>query len=242
MSADGIYQIALIGLLGIGGVKLITDLRSGEEVTKPRPKELIILAALGILCATIALEMPLKLRSNRRFTVAFAVFMTFIIAYGLAPYLRNQSLRRASPAILLLVLFVSAGPVLAFDIQYENQDIPAKQNSFSASEYYGVSSASEFVTKYDADPVAAPMNIRHMLALFGIYNARATTITESGMNYPNTLVYNSNWNRYTVRLSHTESSHIARARMSEEWLQNHIDESNKIHDSGDIGVVKNSSV
>ncbi|WP_147435890.1 hypothetical protein [Haloarcula sp. Atlit-47R] len=227
---EGVYQISLVALLTLGGLCLLFG--------KDRSPKALSALALGVLGAVLILETPLSVKSLKRLSFPLSIFAFILAGAGLRWMTTEVETRNALPVICIICLFVTAGPLMSADEvhNYQGTTDPT-QASISSTEYEQLRSVSLFSNRYEAGPVSTFLVEREMLKLFEADTSDDIRLSESTINYRNSLMYNDNWTEY--RLRHTgDNPYLNEVRMSEYWMGGFIGESDKYYDSGKVGLVK----
>jgi hypothetical protein len=233
-SVEGVYQIVLIILLSVGTTSLLFD---REKSTKIFP-----LFGLTIVGSLLMLYIPIPFSPGTRVALPLSFFVYIIAANGIRWLLDDIDIKKTVPHLLLICIIVASGSLMAFDdvANYQGVDDP-RQQDITRTEYEQLESISQFNSQYHQEPISSFRVLRSMLDLFGTEVGDNITIQNSTVTSPDPVVYNQKWPQYRLRYD-SNSVYMNYVRLSEEWLNKYINNSNKIYSSGTIGLVdKNTS-
>jgi hypothetical protein len=195
---------------------------------------------------------PVDIHGLARSQLPVSLFVAFLVAaalYWLLP-LPVDSMKRAVPALLLVVALAFGGPAHAADDLYglhsgpdlwETRTLPETQKEFSAAEMTGFGQAAPFVDRYgltvgtDWNSELGLSRYRYGLPArsFGVESDRITTDRE-------VVLYRQRWVERSVRLVVVRTS-FQTLLVSERWLDGMARAENKVYTTGDIGLVTDNS-
>lgn len=244
LSVDAAYNILLVCVLSLG---LLVLLREPGRYRRPAA-----LVTVGVLGAGVMVRTPVDIHGLARSQLPVSLFVAFLVAaalYWLLP-LPVDSMKRAVPALLLVVALAFGGPAHAADDLYglhsgpdlwETRTLPETQKEFSAAEMTGFGQAAPFVDRYgltvgtDWNSELGLSRYRYGLPArsFGVESDRITTDRE-------VVLYRQRWVERSVRLVVVRTS-FQTLLVSERWLDGMARAENKVYTTGDIGLVTDNS-
>ncbi|WP_152423193.1 hypothetical protein [Natrinema versiforme] len=227
---NGVYQSLLISILSLGFVKVLQNISIRQNMFP--------LACLGFLGSVLVLDTPLSVTALIRLAFPLSIFVFIVAGYGTYEIIGNYEIRKGIPIIILIFVFSATGSMVAADdVQnYSGTEYP-NQASISEEEYRQLESVAKFNNQYGKKPLSSFSVTQEMLELFGTTANSELSVQNSSLDSTNKIVYNENWPRYQLR-HNSEGPYLSQIRMSEEWLQEDIDRSNKIYDSKEIGITE----
>lgn len=238
ISPDGIYNMALVGIVALGIVTIVGSLHSYAK-----GDSFLVVGAIG---TTLLLPTPLVVVGLQRFQLPFSMFVAFVVGIGLARLLlaTDSSLSKVAPAFAVFLLLATAAPVVSADHHYalntgpdlwEDQPLPEQQKEFNEQEMQSLERASAFIERQGIT-VGTDWHSQIGLKRFGI-DAGGMTIcegrirTDSGL-----LMYRHRWSDHSLRLI-PERLEQETALVSEDWRENLARSENKVYATNEIGIL-----
>lgn len=232
-SIKGIHEIILIFLLSIGISSVLME--------KYRAKQAGPLLVVGLIGSLLILENPLSAASFQRIIFPFSIFAFVIAGFGVHRLLTEARVKRAIPVIFICCIFVSVGPLLAADdVKNWSNDTHNRQVAASESELRQFEATSAFIDQNELGSVSTFLTMR---LLFSSHEASVTddiTVNNGTINSDYPIIYNEKWPRYRVR--YNDKGDLKYIRMSDKWLRSYISSSNKVYDTGQIGLLQTRGV
>jgi len=240
LSVGAVYNVLLVCVFSVGVLLLLTESK--------RYRSSAGLLTVGLLGAGLVIRTPIDLHGLVRTQLVVSVFVAFLVAvtlYLILP-LSVDSIKKAGPALLLVVLLATSGPAYAADDLYglhsgpdlwETRTTPETQKEFNAGEMEGFQLTADFAARHDLT-VGTDWNSeiglsRYRYGLptesFAVKNGRITTDRE-------VILYRQRWVERSVRLVPQRTSFVT-LLVTDGWLDEMVQTENKVYTTGDIGMI-----
>lgn len=247
-SPFGLYLISLMALFSIGTVTILRKTDRSELVQKSTHSRVFKSASLaGMLSAAIMFDTLIGIKSLKRIRLPWVIPFSLVVGYGIywvairygRPLLNRRNIPwRSVAAALLLISLATTAPLATGDDYYEMDPRPSIQNDFSEGEYRQLQAVGSFASKYDND-ITTVYATRLLLQANGLHDMRNLYYEDNEVIVPSgNFVYREQWTKHMVQFRFYKSGfYSSRIVMSEEWLNNHVERSNKTYSSGQVGLL-----
>ena len=243
-SVDAVYNIVLVCVFSLGALLLVKH--------PDRYRSSAALLVVGLSGAGLMVRTPIDLHGLARTQLVVSVFVAFLVAvtlYRILP-LSRSSVKKAGPALLLVVLLATSGPAYAADDLYglhsgpdlwETRTTPETQKEFSTAEMDGFRLTADFAAQHDLT-IGTDWNSevglsRYRYGLpadsFAVEEGRITTDRD-------VILYRQRWVDHSVRLVPERTSFIT-LLVSDGWLDRMVETENKVYTTGDVGMIADRS-
>lgn len=243
-SVGAVYNVLLVCVFAVGVLLLV---RSRTRYRSPGA-----LLVTGLLGAGVMIRLPIDLHGLVRTQLVVSAFVAFLVAvtlYLILP-LSTDSIRKAAPALLLVVLLATSAPAHAADDLYglhsgpdlwETRTTPEPQKEFSAAEMEGFRLTASFAARHDL-AIGTDWNSEIGLSRYRLdlstesFAARGDRITTDA----EVIVYRQRWLDHSVRLVPERTSFVT-LLVSDEWFGRMEATENKVYTTGDVGMIAGGS-
>lgn len=243
-SVDAVYNIVLVCVFSLGALSLI------KRPDRYRSSAAILV--VGLSGAGLMIRTPIDLHGLARTQLVVSVFVAFLVAvtlYRILP-LSRSSVKKAGPALVLVVLLATSGPAYAADDLYglhsgpdlwETRTTPETQKEFSAAEMEGFQLTTDFTARHDVT-IGTDWNSETGLSRyrydlptnsFAVEDGRITTDRD-------VILYRERWVEHSVRLVPERTSFIT-LLISDGWFDRMVETENKVYTTGDVGMIADRS-
>ncbi|GAA0553196.1 hypothetical protein ABNG02_03125 [Halorubrum ejinorense] len=244
LSVGAVYNVLLVCVFSLGALLLF------ERPNRYRsPAALLV---VGLSGAGLMIRTPIDIHGLARTQLVVSVFVAFVVAvtlHRLLP-LSSGSIRKAGPALLIVVLLATSGPASAADDLYglhsgpdlwETRTTPETQKEFSAAEMEGFRLTASFADRNeitvgtDWNSEIGLSRYRYGLAAesFAVEEGRITTDRD-------VILYRQRWVDRSVRLVPERTSFVT-LLISDGWFDRMVETENKVYTTGDLGMIADHS-
>lgn len=237
-SVGGLYNIMLVCFFALGVAAIV------HHVEQYRTAAVFVL--IGIFGAALMIRLPLVIAGLSRMQLPLSVFVAFVIGgalYRLFPG-PTSPLKKTLLNVFLVVLLATASAGVVADDQYalhsgpdlwESRTLPETQKEFSPAEMQSFHQSAEFSAQQDSSIGTdwhSALGLRrygHDSDSFDVDDDRITTNRDM-------LLYRQRWPDHTIRLLPNRNV-FNNLVMSEQWLNRLVANENKVHTTGETGLL-----
>lgn len=244
LSVSAVYNLLLVCVFSLGALLLLKN--------PNRYRSSAALLVVGLSGAGLMIRTPIDLHGLARSQLVVSVFVAFLVAVTLSRILplSSGSIKKAGPALLLVVMLATSGPAYAADDLYglhsgpdlwETRTTPETQKEFSAAEMEGFRLTTEFTTRHDVT-IGTDWNSETGLSRYryglpaGSFDVEEGRITTDR----DVLLYRQRWVEHSVRLVPERTSFIT-LLIADGWFDRMVETENKVYTTGETGMIADHS-
>jgi len=238
VSPDGIYNMALVGIVALGIVTIVGSFRRYAK-----GDSFLVVGAIGTI---LLLPTPLVAVGIQRLQLPLSMFVALVVGIGLARlFLATDSSRTTIASVFVVfLLFSTAAPVVSADHHYplhngpdlwEVQPLPEYQKEFNEQEMQSLARVSTFI---DQQQIAVGTDWHSQIGLqrFGVDSNGMTIRNDQIRTNSRLLLYRQRWSDHSLRII-PERLNQETALISEEWREDLVHSENKVYTTNEIGLL-----
>jgi len=226
---SNLYYLVVFSLFTLGLVHVLKNRDNYRQITP------WLVVSIG--CGAFLFKTPLVFKSIQRVNHGLVALFALILGIGLS--VASSDRLRIAAAVIILVLGVT-GPVVAADNLYSIHSEKQPQSDFSEREYAQLSAVSAFSKSYKPS-ITTFWTTRRMLFYFGaeVPGRADLHYREISIN-DGTFLYRTNWINHRMFVKENPI-YFNETTMTRGWIDTSVNSSNKVYDSGGIGLLWGNS-